>query len=168
MDLADTQPSTRARLRGFASFLSLGAVSLLVAFHAWLLALRLAEGQLGEPTVALRWLAAPILIAALATLRRAGVPLVWGRKAFAFWVLVLLLHWTATPAAERGVPVAELLLKLPGTFVTLAAFALLGVAAGRTVRPRRQTGRGERVGVLRLGPVVNGFLPALAARPPPA
>jgi hypothetical protein len=142
-------------------------VSLLVAFHAWLLALRLAEGQLAEPTVALRWLAALILIASLAALRRAGVPLVWGRKAFAFWVLVLLLHWTATPAAERGVPVAELLLKLP-TVVTLVTLTLLGLASGRATRPGRRDVRGESVAVLRLGPVSNGFLPALAARPPPA
>ncbi len=168
VDLASSRTSTRARLREIASALSLGAVSLLVAFHVWLLALRLVEGRLGEPIVALRWLAALLLITTLASLRRAGVPLVWGRKAFAFWVLVVVLHWTVTPAAERGVPVEELLLTLPGTVVTLAAFALLAVAGGRSVRPHARTAREERVGVLWLGPVANGFLPTLAARPPPA
>ena len=167
-DTSQTRTGVRAWYWMPVIVLVLGAVSLLVAFHVWLLALRLAEGQLGEPTVALRWLAALILVATLASLRRAGVPLVWGRKAFVFWILVLLLHWTATPAAARGAPVEELLLKLPGTVLTLAAFALLGVVAGRTLRPRRPMGRGERVGVRRLGLVVHGFLPALAARPPPA
>lgn len=148
--------------------MSIGAVSFLVAFHAWLLALRLVEGQLGDPIVALRWLAALLLVAALASLRRAGVPLAWGRKGFAFWVLVVVLHWTATPAAERGVPVEELLLKLPGTVVTLAAFALLAVAGGRSVQPRHPPAREERVAAQWLGPATHGFLPALAARPPPA
>ena len=146
----------------------IGAVSVLVAFHVWLLGLRFVEGRLGEPIVALRWLAALLLVAGLASLRRAGVPLVWGRKAFAFWVLVVVLHWTATPVAERGVPVEELLLKLPGTILTLAAFALLVVAGGRAVRPRRRTAQEGRVGALWLGPVSDDFLPALAARPPPA
>ena len=168
LDLANSRASTRARLRGIASVLCIVAVSVLVAFHVWLLGLRFVEGRLGEPIVALRWLAALLLVAGLASLRQAGVSLVWGRRAFAFWILVVVLHWAATPVAERGVPVEELLLKLPGTIVTLAAFALLAVAGGRAVRPHRRTPREERVGAQWLGPVSGVFLPALAARPPPA
>jgi hypothetical protein len=73
----------------------------LVIFHIVLFRDRLVGGDLFDPAVALRWLAAVGLVSALEVLRRMGVPLARGRKAFVVWLLVVLLH-----ASGRGVPVA--------------------------------------------------------------
>ncbi len=72
--------------------------ALLVAFHVRLLWLRLAEGSLSSPAIAARWAAASVLFVALLLLRRAGIPLFWGRKALVFGVLVLALHATSGAA----------------------------------------------------------------------
>jgi hypothetical protein len=147
---------------------TLAGVAFLVGFHGWLFAGRLAEGELLEPAVALRWLASAVLVAALEGLRRAGVPLVRGRRALVFWVLVLLLHWSATPLAERRIPVDELLIAAPGVITLAAGVVLLlgtGGRARRTVRPPVSARR-------RRAPIfpsaVQRLLPVLAARPPPA
>jgi FtsH-binding integral membrane protein len=147
---------------------SLSGVALLVAFHGWLFAGRLAGGELLEPAVALRWIASVLLVIALLGLRRAGVPLIRGRKALVFWVLVLLLHWTATPLAERGLPVNELLIAAPGV-ITLAVgvgLVLATVLVRRRVRPPRMT----RIRPLppTVTPVLQCLLTVHAARPPPA
>lgn len=151
-----------------AKVASLTGIALLVAFHGWLFAGRLAEGELLEPAVALRWLASLLLVAALLGLRRAGVPLLRGRKALVFWLLVVLLHWSATPMAERGSPVDELLIAAPGVLTLMAGVLLtLGVGPGsRRIAPPR---------IDRGGPCPPSVFAALqcllavhTARPPPA
>jgi hypothetical protein len=100
----------------------------LVAFHVFLLWDRLTGGQMFDPAVALRWVSAAGLIAALVGLRRHGVPLLSGRRALLVWLLVALLHWTTgPPTAASDIPTgdasASLIFVLPST----AATALLGV-----------------------------------------
>jgi len=156
-----------SRVRRPAQVLSLGAVAFLVAFHGWLFAERLVGGELLEPVVALRWLASLVLIAALRALRRAGVPLIRGRRALVFWVLVALLHWSASPMAERGLAAGELLVAAPGA-ITLAGgvWLLLGGTPRRlrTDRPPRHAGPPAATHVPPLAP---WLLLALAPRPPP-
>ncbi|RPH37119.1 MAG: hypothetical protein EHM91_15420, partial [Planctomycetota bacterium] len=82
----------RLRARRLASSLGLAAVASLVLLHASILWDRLANGRMSEPGVALRWLAAGVLVAALVALRRRGVSILWGRRALVLWLLVLLLH----------------------------------------------------------------------------
>jgi hypothetical protein len=79
------------------------AGGLLVLFHAWLLASQLWEGQLVEPDLALRWMIAAGLVAALAGLRRSGASMFWGRKAVAIWLLAALLHGPTVAAERTGV-----------------------------------------------------------------
>ncbi len=75
------------------------AVALLVLFHLWLFAGQIWDGRALEPATAMRWLVAGGLIAALAGLRRAGQPMVFGRRAAAIWLLAALLH--APKALDR-------------------------------------------------------------------
>lgn len=155
--------------------LLLGAAGIaLAAFHAWLLVWRLAEGQIAEPLVALRWILAGVLVMALAALRRAGIPLLLSRRGTIVWVLVALLH-----AHTSGGPVvhsadarstAALLVVLPGAATGIVATALL-LMAGAAVR------RGSRFAIplrpmwalncRQAPPPAHGFGPALPARAPP-
>jgi len=155
------------RVSRFAKPASLVGVTLLVAFHAWLFAGRLAGGELMEPAVAARWLASAGLVAVLLGLRRAGVPLFHGRRALVFWVLVVLLHWTATPLADRGLPVEELLVAAPSVLTLMAGSWLLagGLRRVRPTRPARPS-LSRRV-PSRVSPTAQWLLPVLAARPPP-
>src|SRR5512142_695866 len=86
------------RVRSFVSALGLVAVVSLVLLHVSILWARVTQGRLAEPVIALRWGAAFVLLFALVALRRRGVPLLWGRRALVFWLLVLVLH------AGMGVP----------------------------------------------------------------
>src|SRR5262245_61726983 len=75
---------------------------LLVGFHVALLLADLAGGRLFDPIVAGKWAAAAVLCCALAAFWRVGVPLLWGRKAAALWLLVLVLHvGVQTPVDEN-------------------------------------------------------------------
>lgn len=63
-------------------------------------------------------------------LRRAGVPLLWGRRAMAVWVMVALLHVGALEqgaapvvTASGAVDIALTLVTLPPSVVSLALFA---------------------------------------------
>lgn len=152
-----------------ASIASLGGVALLVAFHGWLFTLRLVEGRFAEPGVALRWAAAVLLLAGLAALRRAGVPLLWGRKALVFWVLVVLLHWTAAPVAEPGLEVDGLLIALPATLASAIVLGGLLLAPGNGLAlPLPTRAPGLRLWIAGPPELRDAFLPLLAARPPPA
>src|SRR5215212_928652 len=126
----------------------------LVAFHAALLWNQIGDGRLLDPAVATRWSVGVLLLGALAGLRRAGDPMLWGRRALVVWVLVALLHWTASPASEAAgltqssTQHSQVLVDLPAgpasallLVVTLFLLFLLGApavsAALRLVRTRR-------------------------------
>jgi hypothetical protein len=70
----------------------------IAGFHIVLLVRRFAEGEL-DPAALFRWSGAFLLLGAALWLRRHRVPLLWGRQALVFWLLVLLLHAGAPPSA---------------------------------------------------------------------
>lgn len=78
---------------------AVGAGALLGAFHLWVLGNQAWTGQLTDPDVGLRWLAAAGIVVGLMALRRRGVPLLFSRHAVAMWVLATLLHG---PALANG------------------------------------------------------------------
>src|SRR5437879_360436 len=160
--------------RPVLSFAAAALVLPLSALHGWLLWLRISQGRLLEWRVALRWGVGALLLLTLQALRRRGVPLLWGRRALALWVLVLLLHWTA-PTSSAGVqaegPVPPpILFVLPASVWPLAlAASLLGAtAAARRAHLFPVLGSPYRLVEVRGGPLTAGFPVALFARPPPA
>ena len=155
-------------LRGAGVF----ALAALALFHVSLLWTRLVDGQLLDPLVAVRWLGAAALTGGLIALRRRGVSLVTGRRALVVWLLVVLLHWSATPAvavAYDGQPsTSELIFVVPST----AAAALVGLgllvatfAASRVRRPALACLCTVEPGDA--GRTASGWRPSAAARAPP-
>ena len=168
--VAGRDEALRPRLRSFASGLGLLAVASLVLLHLSILWARITQGRLGEPVVALRWTAAAVLLLALLALRRRGVPLLWGRRALVFWLLVLVLHaGTGVPqdSSPRFAP-EQLLFVLPAAvvpaFVVLVLLAT-PLAGSALAGPELAPAHGAAGGVPGRR---RGFRLALASRPPPA
>jgi hypothetical protein len=157
------------RLRFVVSGLGLVAVASLVLLHVSILWARITQGRLAEPVVALRWVAAAVLLVALLALRRRGVPLLWGRRALVFWLLVLVLHaGTGVPqeSSPRLAP-EQLLFVLPAAVAPacLLLVLLLPLVGAALAGPAMALAHGAEVGV----PVRRRVLRlALASRPPPA
>jgi hypothetical protein len=145
----------------------------LVVFHAALFWNHIGEGRLLDPAVAARWGIGALLLLAMAALRRAGVPLLWGRRALVVWVLVALLHWTSAPAADGGTParggaMALLLVDLPAGAVTLLAASLvllILLRARAAPRSTRALGVSVPAAALRHAPLLSRHL---ASRAPPS
>jgi len=158
------------RLRSLVSSLGLAAAASLVLLHASILWERVAQGQLSDPVVALRWLAALVLMVALVALRRSGVPLLWGRRALVFWLLVLLLHaGTAVPQDPSARLAPEQLLFVVPAAVAPACLVLVllvtQLAGATPARPAVSLARRTAGGAPARR---SGFPLALASRPPPA
>ena len=154
-----------------ASALGVAAVVGLAAFHLLLLWERVVSLTLLEPMVAVRWAASRALLGALVRLRRAGVPVLWGRRAAVLWLLVLLLH-LAVPGPQAlvaGASGTQLLLILPLGGAVVAALTLALDLCGRAAAAPAQPGRplGERRPCPPL-PLLAGFPASLFSRPPPA
>jgi len=144
--------------------------AVLVFFHALLLWTRISDLSIFQPLVAIEWIAGVLLLLALRHLRRNGVPLLRGRKALAFWLLVLLVHLIAAPPgvewlAEPG----GLLLALPVTWLLVraiaSAIALWTRHVHQLVTPlvvNRHRGSPPRPASTR-----SGYPVQLFARPPP-
>lgn len=112
----------------------------LILLHLSIFWDQLASGRLVDPLVALKWVGSGALCAALILLRRSGVPLFWGRKAFVVWLLVALLHvGTAGPAQADAAadPHAGAVFVLPALLssLTLVAAGLLLVSRLRRAAP---------------------------------
>jgi hypothetical protein len=126
--------------RAIARWSGLMAALALAIFHIFLFWDRLVGGDLFDPAIALRWLAAAGLVSALAALRRMGIPLASGRKALVIWLLVVLLH-----ASGRSVPVVapgDSATEIDASLIFLLPSALTVVGLGllcATVRRRRLT-----------------------------
>ena len=98
---------------------------LLVVFHVWLFGSQLWEGHLAEPGLALRWVVAAGLVAALVALRRSGASLIRGRQAVCIWLLAALLHGPAI--ADPGGQTAP---ALPETVRSVLQIAAASVITG--------------------------------------
>jgi hypothetical protein len=186
LESVDSSPAARAswspcderagRLARLAARLRLGAVALLLVFHAALFWSHLVDGRLFEPAVALRWGVGFLLLGLLAALRRVGVPVLYGRRALVVWVLVALLHVSAAmPAASSSLTTDDpaditlSLVVLPQAAGLMFAVGLLLLGAmlaraWRLPRPAVQSVRLEGQARLRS----RLLRPELAPRAPPA
>jgi hypothetical protein len=151
-----------------AAIISVAALGL---FHVRLFWERLAEGQLLDPAVALRWGGAALLVMGLAVLSRRGTPLFRGRRAVVVWTLVALLHWSTgrftpafDPASSDQVPAVAVLVP------TLAGAALVGLGLTSVLASRRDVVRFVAIGVV-VDPSFQALLPGwcqtTATRGPP-
>ena len=152
-------------------------VCALVAYHLVLFWDRVADQSLFQPQVALRWLLTLVFVWVAWRFRGAGVPILRGRKALVFWLMVALLHASFVgPLAEEGLGTSaeggelSLLLVVPGILVAGVGLFLLSAgtrdetvpSVAKTVVHRRSAGPVSRF------VVEAGFLPSLSRRPPPA
>ncbi len=145
-------------------------VGALLLFHAWLLAKRLASGELFDSGIAWRWLGAAALLLFWGVQRRLArelSPRVRRRSHLAFWSLVLVLH-VGVPAAPgepalKALPLSDLgqlALPLFAAFLLLSGGALVASRQPALIScPARRAPDGS---ALR-----TGFLPQLSCRPPP-
>ena len=162
---------TRTVLAGAAFVL----VVALVAFHAWLLWVRAADGRLLEPAVAFRWTAGGALVLVIAALRRHRIQLLRGRRALVVWLLVALLHWSAAaPASEAGVVagswrMADVLFVLPSSAAPIAlVLSVLAAGAARGIgRARPAFVPLGRVPALTVAAPAAGARLLLSSRAPP-
>ena len=168
--LAGRRRRLTSRVRPLVSTVAVVSVATLVPLHVALLWDRFSHGRLSDPEVALRWLGAAVLTVAVLALRRLGIPLLWGRRALVFWLLVLLLHAGAAapedPAAH-ATPV-RLLFVVPASVAPLWVLLVLLVAplvqrAGQAPVLLPMRGFADSAPALR-----GGFLLALSPRAPPA
>lgn len=175
MSVAGGPRPTSPRFSRWIAAASRLGLFILLAFHAWRLLIRALEGQLFEPGVALRWAAGVGLLAALAALRRLGLPILHGRKAAVLWTLVVLLHCHAAvepPLSPSGRPIVPQTAEVIATFsaapLLLVASALLLALASRRASPALRLVAHDATGVGSIGAPALAHLTCLAPRPPPA
>jgi hypothetical protein len=145
----------------------------LVILHLHLLLRRLDDLTILRPGVILRWALGLLLVALLLGLRRLGVPLLHGRRALAFWLMVLMLHAGAGAPFETGLPAMpgpdDLLFVLPLGLTVLLLLAAGLVARGERIPARAPAPpRPRRLAGFRAPPLHPGFTHGLAPRAPPA
>jgi len=146
--------------------------ALVAGFHVWLFVSQLGDGRLADVSVLARWGVAGLLVAALWYLRSRNLPLFWGRKAVAVWLLAVVLHGPSLTdrlsALDTIAPeeVAAVMLQVS----TGAALLTLLVLAAAALRPRASAGaRWLRLRPLPVRFPVHRLATApLAPRPPPA
>jgi hypothetical protein len=152
------------------SGLALVAIATLILLHVAVLWDRVVHGRLTDPEIGLRWLGAVVLTAGLLVLRRRGIPLLWGRRALVFWLLVLLLHAGAaapdSPALHADS--VRLLFVMPASVASVGTIVIVLVAQVVRRSPGRPGGPRLRERVHRVPAPRGGFLLPLAARAPPA
>lgn len=143
----------------------------LAAFHAWLLALQVAAGELNDPWLIVRWLAAAALVAALVAVRRNGES-IWGRMGIAIWVLAALLHGPTivsdlnTDSLALPETVATSVLQLvSSTVVAIGLWVLAGILAAR--HSSRSVRSAFVPAFSAAGRLAAGVTPQFSPRPPP-
>ena len=170
------QPRRSKPRRVLAVITGSALVALVALYHALLLWQRVADLTLLEPAVAARWLATLILLMVLFRLHHRGVPLIWGRKALVFWLLVLLLHVSFYGSlaededASFDIQRAGLMLALPATVVVvaLAAFCLALLAGFLGVLAVQSPPTSSLLDAPSGPSLQTGWTLQLACRPPPA
>jgi multisubunit Na+/H+ antiporter MnhF subunit len=111
--------------------------ALVAGFHVWLFISQLGDGRLADVGVLARWGVAAALGMVLWYLRRQRVPLFWGRKAVAVWVLAALLHGPSLTDRLSAVDttavaeVATVMLQVTGSAAWLTLLALVAVLLSR-------------------------------------
>jgi hypothetical protein len=159
-----------------AGILLRSATVALVAFHVWLLRAHLVSGQFLEPAVAARWIGAVLILVAFCALHRRGVPLLWGRRAIVLWLLVILLHVSASrPSSIQirdalALPAAAATTALPTGLLPLLTGLGLALLAARRRREAGALGaiRAAPAGIAPVPSTRTGAVVELSSRPPPA
>jgi len=128
----------------------------IAGFHVVLLVRRLAQGDV-DPAALFRWSGAFLLLGAALWLRRHRVPLLWGRQALVFWLLVLLLH-AGAPASEPA-----------PAWMVVPVFALWAAIAARPIHrlPRPTPSRSVTVNTSAPRRRETRLIALLSPRPPP-
>lgn len=153
--------------------LSLAAAGIaLAALHAWVLALQVTAGELNNPWLIFRWLAAGTFVAALVAVRRNGES-VWSRKGIGIWVLAALLHGPVAgdltanleSLALPEVVATSLLQLVSSTVLAISLWLLAGVLAGR--RSLASVRRAVVPAFSTAGRLAAGIAPQFSPRPPP-
>ena len=166
--------SVRRRLLMLTGPVVIGA---LVLYHVALFWDRVVSQTLFEPAVGLRWILTLALVWMAWRFRGAGVPLLRGKKALVFWLLVAVLHASfAGPLAVAGSPASldgsgtALLFVIPATmFAGLVLGLLVSRRNGRS-RSIVPSGRRRRwsTGAPSRFLLEAGLMPSLCRRQPPA
>jgi hypothetical protein len=113
------------------------ACALVAGFHVWLFVSQLGDGRLADVSVLARWGVAAFLVAALWYLRQRQIPVFWGRRAVAVWLLAALLHAPAVTdrlqTSDAIVPeeVAAALMQVSTGAALLTLLVLTAIAFGR-------------------------------------
>lgn len=150
------------------------AVAVLTAFHAWLFWVHATTGRLLDPATAFRWFAGALILCGFVAMRRLGGPLLWGRKALVFWLLVVLLHCSAVGAELNG-PAAGMIPESVSVLVVQIATAAPGVLLGLGLLSLLARRHGARPRALPLAAVrgfacgtpLAGHVFRFSPRPPP-
>jgi hypothetical protein len=148
------------------------AVTVVVAFHAWLLWTHLVGGQALEPGTAARWIVAALVLVCFRALQRRGLSLFWGRRAVVLWLLVVVIHchavWSGAPiTVDLGVPEAiTMLAQLTAPAATVLGLFFLGLFAALLASwaadAKPYQGRARLAGL-----PASGYVFRLSPRPPP-
>ena len=152
-------------------------VTYLVYFHALLFWQRVLSDSLFRPAVALRWLATAVLLVVMLKLLRAGVPLIRGRRAAGFWLVVILLHssFFGPLSAEAPIAGAELPVEIFLSLPAVLAAAVIVIAVSGYRRQSKTRTRDVLFSLLHRNKLPSssyalrdGVLPSLSCRPPPS
>lgn len=148
------------------------ALTVLVAFHAWLLWTHLVGGKALEPQTAVRWIVAAVVLVGFRALQRHGLSLFWGKRAVVLWLLVVVIHchavWSGEPiTAELGVPeTITMLAQLTAPASTVLGLFFLGLFA--TLIALWTAAAKPYEGLARFaGLPASGYLFRFSPRPPP-
>ena len=170
---ARRRPATRPEALVSAAVRALGGFLLaaLAGFHAWLLSVHLLTGEAFEPTTAVRWALAALVLAGFRTLSRRGLPLFVGRRAVGLWLLVIVIHASAGwdgggVAFGAAVPESVTALAQVGAAATLVG-AVIGAALAAPAGCFPVVRRGHAAPALVAGLPSTGFSLLFSPRPPP-
>jgi hypothetical protein len=148
-------------------------VALLLLFHVDLLVAQALDGRLLEPATLLRWTIGGLLLAGFVAVQRVGMPVIRGREAAVFWLLVALLHGPAALRSEAsGAEVRPVAATLATSVVALGGALLGALALAGLNRRQGHTPPFPSTGRLQtdrpIDRTASPFRLALAPRPPPA
>lgn len=158
----------RSRRKSIGLGLAGVATGALIAFHSLLFAERLRDLSILKPSVAIQWVGTAVLLALLAYLKKQFVPLLTGRTAIAFWLLVLLLHLVPAAAAAPPGSGMDLLLAMPLAWLATGLVILATYLLHRGDQPVADQTDVRRLRNRRAPPLADPLFAAdLYARPPP-
>ena len=146
-------------------------LAILAGFHVWLLGLHLVTGEAFEPTTAVRWALAAVVLAGFRALSRRGLPLFFGRRAVGLWLLVVVIHASAAwdgGGVAFGAAIPESVTALAPLSAVAAVLGALLVTALAARNRRFSAGQaGRPTPALVAGLLSTGVACLFSPRPPP-